>query len=217
MNISKFSPNRNEVLMHNNVVNFSGLSVKPQSKFFKPVNRVAQPAVKVYDSLAEQVAKGIGKILNSDFVFKEINKTKRSKLLMNHLMTFGSIILSGFYVLRTLGNKDLEDKKKRTLAINQTAVFGLSTVMCYTLDGLLNKSVAKFTNRFEAVNHTTMPKEVLAKCVKGMPAAKSVAIFDIIYRFIAPVMITPIANHIGNKLNEKKEAEITHRPINKIA
>lgn len=205
MNIPKISSNINNKV---NNITFSGLPVKPESKFFKPVKEIAQPAVKVYDGFVERIAKGIGKLLNTDFAFDKIEKTKRNKLLMNHLMTFGSVILSGFYVLRTLGNKNLDEKKKKTLAINQAAVFALSTVMCYTLDGLLNKRVARFTNRFEAVNHTHFKKEVLEKCVKGMPGAKSVAIFDIIYRFIAPVMITPIANHIGNKLNEKKEAEL---------
>lgn len=205
MIIQKISPNINNQINKNNNVAFGGLAIKQDSKFFKPVAKITAPTAKVYDVFVEKIAKGIGKLINTDFAFDKIEKTKRNKLLMNHLMTFGSVVLSGFYVLRTLGNKNLDEKKKKTLAINQAAVFALSTVMCYTLDGLLNKRVARFTNRFEAVNHPRMPKEVLEKCVKGMPGAKSVAIFDIIYRFIAPVMITPIANHIGNKLHEKNE------------
>lgn len=215
MNIPKITQYNNIICYNkgnNNIYNknitFGSELVEQESNFFKPIKKLFAPIRKAYDSTVENIAKSIGKIFNTETAFNILEKTKRNKLLMNHLMTFGSIILSGFYVLRTLSNKDLEEKKKNTLAINQTAVFALSTIMCYTLDGLLNKHVAKFTNRFEVVNHN-LPKEKLAKCLKGMPAAKSVGIFDIIYRFIAPVMITPIANHIGNKLNDKQEAELT--------
>lgn len=216
MIISKIPSNINNKFSNKNIA-FTGLSIKQESKLFSPVKESIKPVIKVYDGFVERVAKGIGKLLNTDFAFDKIEKTKRNKLLMNHLMTFGSVILSGFYVIRTLGNKDLDEKKKKTLAINQAAVFALSTVMCYTLDGLLNKRVARFTNRFEAVNHTHLDKDVLEKCVKGMPGAKSVAIFDIIYRFIAPVLITPIANHIGNKMHDNKDKELAKKqqPLNK--
>ena len=190
---------------------FSGLNgsvIKQESKFFKRVKDWFKPAVDFYHKGVEVIAKGTGKVLNTKTAFWIFDKSKRKKLLMNHLMTFGSMILSGFYVIRTLGNKDLDEKKKKTLAINQASVFGLSTVLCYTLDGLLNKHVTRFSNKYEAVKHTRLSKEVLEKCVKGLPTAKAVGVFDIIYRFIAPVMITPIANHLGNKMNEKKEAEL---------
>lgn len=190
-----------------NTTAFSGVSIKSESKFLEPIKKIFKPFIKAYDGGTDLLAKGLGKIFNTESAIWIFDKTKRSKLLMNHLMTFGSTILSGFYVIRTLGNKDLDEKKKKTLAINQTAVFGVSTVLCYTLDGLLNKSLARFTNRYEVANYFKLERKVLEKCVKGMPAAKSVGVFDIIYRLIAPVMITPIANHLGNKLNEKNKPD----------
>jgi len=219
MNITKISQSINNYSKANTNVNvkaykntsniaFCGIPVvKNESKIFKSLKDFFKPVKNIYDEVVEEMAKGIGNLLNTEFAINTLDKSKRKKLLMNHLMTFGSVILSGFYVIRTLGNKDLEEKKKKTLAINQAAVFGLSTVLCYTLDGLLNKGVSRFTNRFEVVN-AHIKREVLEKCVKGMPTMKTVGVFDIIYRLIAPVMITPIANHIGNKMNDKKEAEL---------
>jgi len=43
------------------------------------------------------------------------------------------------------------------------------------------------------------------KWVDGIRVAKTLIIFGFIFRFFAPVVVTPIANAIGNKLNAKKE------------
>jgi len=39
-------------------------------------------------------------------------------------------------------------------------------------------------------------------------------IFGTMFRFIAPVLVTPLANHLGNKLQEKKEAEMIGKKQN---
>lgn len=209
MNISKTSQN---IYGYNNVnknVNNVAFGAKADSKIFKPVKKVMEQAARPYNSGVDWLAKGISRFLQNDTVFNIIKKSQKNKLLMNHLMTFGSTVLSGFYVIRTLGNKNLDEKKKKTLAINQTLVFALSTLTCYTVDSKINSKVNTFANHFEAVNHKyrNMYKEgELLKLKKGIKPAGKIVVFDTIFRFMAPVFLTPVANHFGNKLNEIEEA-----------
>jgi len=134
-------------------------------------------------------------------------------------MTTASVILSSLYVIKTLTNQNLDKEKRNTLAINQAIVFGLSTVMCYATDAKLNSWMGKFGKKYAAVNFKDALKneksleaakqttenlgiDRLNKCVKGVGIAGKIMIFDTIYRFVAPVFVTPFANKLGNKYNE---------------
>ena len=43
--------------------------------------------------------------------------------------------------------------------------------------------------------------------MKGVRALAALAVFTLIYRYATPVLITPIANKIGDKLNERSKAK----------
>ena len=47
----------------------------------------------------------------------------------------------------------------------------------------------------------------LATRVKGFRFAKSMMVFATIYRFVAPVFATPLANSISSKIEAKREAK----------
>ena len=49
--------------------------------------------------------------------------------------------------------------------------------------------------------------EGLSKKVTGVRTLASLAVFTIIYRYATPVLITPVANWIGDKMSSKKTAE----------
>lgn len=211
----KISVNNQYTTLYNNRMqyqythsaNFKGVSVlpKPKSNLFKPLKQAMQPLKDFYHNhILHNTAKGIVKILETDS-FKSFYKWTKDKNMIPHLLCLTSIILSGFYVQQTLTNKKLDEQKRKTLAINQTAVAALSAVMSYTFDGKASKYISKFADRFTAIN---AKNERLGVYLDGINAAKSIIIFGTIYRFIAPVIVTPIANHIGNKLNEKKEAKM---------
>lgn len=229
MNIPKISQNVNMVNVGNTVsnlnnkvsranVSFGANTAAVESKFFNFIKKPFKEIVRVYDKGTDVIANGLGRLLQKDFVYNAIEKSSKKKLLMNHLMTVGSTILSGFYVIRTLGNKDLEEKKKKTLAINQTLVFLLSTITCYTVDSWINSKVNTFANQFEAVNKKyILDEKKLVAYRKGVHPASKVLVFDTIFRFLAPVFLTPVANHLGNKLNDKKEAELAKQSLNKTA
>ena len=54
-----------------------------------------------------------------------------------------------------------------------------------------------------------MPEQELHKAIRGLKQLKSIVIFALIYRFIGPVLINPIANkisgHFQDKAQEKKK------------
>lgn len=232
--------NYNKTNVRNNFkkTNYSLVSfgIKPpsteNSSFFKMIGRGMKAILKGYDKIGEFLNKKfISKIMGTKPVMKLIDKTvaneKFNNKLPTHLMTLGSFILSGFYIKRTLENDQLEPKKRKTLAINQAAVLGVSTVMCYSIDGLLNNKVKRFTEKFNIANGidkilyekllTTDKKaaekylqetgQKTAKYTNGIGLAKSAIIFGLVYRYITPVLVTPIANKIGNDVH-KKEAEV---------
>jgi len=218
MNIPKISRNINinysNINAGTNNIAFCGIPVKQESKFFKPVKKMFEKPIRTYKNFVERIAKSVGRLLQNQKVYNLIESSKKNKNLFNHLMTAGSVVLSSFYVIRTLGNKKLEDKKKNTLAINQTLVFGLSTASCYLVEGKIKAKVSAFANKFEAVNSKFMADYAdLLKLKKGIDPASKIVVFDMIFRFITPVFITPIANHIGNKMNEKQEAELANTEL----
>lgn len=180
-----------------------------KSKFFIPIKKFFKPLTDSYkkgmDNLTTTMAKGLGEILNLKPVENFIDKTKNWDLVSG-LTIFTSVVLSGFYMKKTLENKDLDEQRRKTLAINQGAVWALSTVLSLTCNKALKSKIDKFTDNFMKANTSETTKN-LEKYKIGIKAASSMMIFGLMYRFIAPVAVTPIANHIGNKMQEKKEAE----------
>ena len=181
----------------NNSVNFG--CAKPKSKLFKPFSDF-------YEHSTEKIARGMAKLLETKPVEKLVVKAKKSKRLVAHLAAFTSLVLSGFYVKQTLQNEDLEKSKRNTLAINQAATSILSTILAYAADTSIHSKVNEVINKYLAVNVKTASPKMLNKFKAGFNAAKTIVIFGTIHRFIAPVFVTPIANHIGNKVNAKKHS-----------
>jgi len=184
-----------------------------KSKFFEPVKKFFKPFTdscnKGMDKVTTGIAKGLGHFLGVKPVEKLIDKTKNLDLV-SHLQVLTSLVLSGFYMKKTMENQDLEEQRKKTLAINQGGVLVASTILSYTFNGFAGKKVADFTDKFMKANASEDPK-LLAKYKVGIKAASSMMIFGIMYRFIAPVAVTPIANHIGNRIQEKKEKKEAER------
>lgn len=190
----------NQVTYNSNNINFGAKTIK--SKFFEPITK---PYYNTMDKVETHLAQGILKILGTDTAKNIITKTKDTNLV-SHLTALTGVILSGFYIEKTLKNDRLDEQRRKVLAINQAVVCALSTAGAYFVDKMLDKKIAKFTDKFMQVNAKEAP-EALAKYKNGIRAASSIMIFGTIYRFISPVFATPIANRIGNHIQEKKGAE----------
>lgn len=217
MQVSRFTPQQlninnragNQVLNNYSAVNSNvSFGAKGSSKFFEPLKKALEPVKSGYSSLTDKIADGIVKLLHIKSIKTLVEKTANSKhwneYLFTHMTAMTSIVLSGFYIKKTLDNDKLDDKKKNTLAVNQAVVTIASCIGSYTLNQALKPRFEKFEKKFKTLNAADPNLE---KYMKGLKIFKTTVIFGTIYRFIAPVFATPIANSIGNKIQEKKEAE----------
>lgn len=203
------TPNNNNV-KNNLYANYKAPSfggTQAESKIF---DWIKIPLKKIYNSLVKSLTKPIAAILKSKRLEDLVEKTKNSKNLVSHITALTATVLSGFYIKQTLENEKLDKDKRTTLAVNQAATTVASTALSYTVCKALEKKIAQFTHKFLMLNHEES-YEKLEIYDKGIKSAASIMIFMTIYRFIAPVLVTPIANHIGNKIQEKKEAELANR------
>jgi hypothetical protein len=128
-----------------------------------------------------------------------------------HMAALGSAITSGVYMSRTLKNKDLDPDKRRTLAINQAMCFVIPTIGAYTADHYLQNYIKKNEYKFSGMQSraqalgkaSAKDVERLSSRLKHFRPLASLAIFTLIYRYVTPVLVTPLANMVGDKLNEK--------------
>ena len=141
--------------------------------------------------------------------------------LTQAMQTFGSLLTSGAYMYGTLTNDKLDADKRKTLSINQLLCFIVPTIAAYTVDRAINGFVKKCEYRYSGLQQQAIADALakgdkkladelmksLSDKVKGVRALASLAVFTIIYRYATPVLITPFANKIGNKLNERNKAE----------
>lgn len=182
---------------------------------------------KMLDKIGEFMAKLYGKPLIESETMAKIS-AKLANVpggLTQAMATFGALLTSATYVTRTLNNKELEEDKKRTLAVNQTLCWIVPTIAAYSVDKLINNWVKKNEYRFSGIQQHIAEKlridgkpeeakavmDKLSKNVKGVRILASLATFTLIYRYATPVLITPLANKIGNWANarraEKQAAE----------
>jgi len=143
--------------------------------------------------------------------FTEWDKKDASR----HFQVIGSLVTSSAYMAATLKNKDIEKKNGRTLAINQGLGFVIPTIAAYTVDSLLggfNKTLEyaysgkvreKIAKGNLSVEQAELATDKLSKRLKGFRALMPIVTFTMIYRYIVPVAITPLANKMGNWLNAK--------------
>lgn len=201
---------RNPSFTSNEQIAKNALKTVDSSKIFSPLT-------KGYDKLTDLIAHGIGKLLGIKCVrdsFEKLGKSEHFKKWgLSHLIVLGSTMLSGFYVKKTLSNDKLDKDKKVTLAINQTATWGISTILAYTLDSKLRNKVNNIKDKFFDLNNDVFTKDSnIGKAYsRGFSAARTIIVIGLVYRFIAPVLVTPIANAIGNHILAKKEAEKTNK------
>lgn len=171
----------------------------------------------------------ISKFFGKNYAFKLANKDwvhnlskKLAKVpgsVTEHMATLGSFITSSVYMTRTLSNKDLDNDKKRTLSINQLLCFIIPTICAY----FVNYKIAGKTKQLERRYAGLMKQEMalgnitgdklkdlqtnFGNKMKGFKTLTSLATFTLIYRYITPVAITPVANSIGEKVNNRNKAK----------
>lgn len=192
--------------IHSPAVSFKGAAQIRKSNFFKPVKEFFKPLTdasnRAFDKMTDNMAKYMGKLIGTK-AFEKTVFAIDSKWLTCNMAAFTSVVLSSFYIKKTLENEKLDKNKRTTLAVNQGAVAVLSGALSYMTEHFTNRKVDEFIAKFLKANSNASPK-LQADYANGIKAAKSIMIFGIMYRFIAPVFVTPIANKIGDNLNAKR-------------
>ena len=152
---------------------------------------------------------------------EKLNKVPGS--ITEHMATLGAMITSGVYVQQTLNKKELDKDRRRTLAINQVLCFIIPTICAYTVNNMLTNFKKKIEYRYCGLQEQKIAKakmkgetiegmeKALGTKLKGVRVLASLATFTLIYRYVTPVLITPIANWIGDKVNAKKAQKETQK------
>ena len=190
---------------HMNQPAFKANPVKKPSTYISLATRVAVGTDKVtksYNSFIENVMakKFIAPIMDSKVMNNLADKLGNKKDITDHMATIGSFVTTTTYAGTTLKNKNLERKPARTLALNQILVTALSTIGAYTINGGLEKFTKNMSYKFRDTNKS-LPDKVLEKRIKGFGVAQKLLTFSLVYRYVAPVLVTPIASKIGKALN----------------
>ena len=162
------------------------------------------------------------RLIESDRVSKISEKLGKIKGGSTQFLTsLGSFITSGVYVQQTLSKKELDPERRKTLAINQGLCFVVPTIAAYSVDKFIQNWKKAKEYRFSGlqerkiemarfkgdIQKATEMEANLGNKLKGIRVLASLSVFTLIYRFATPVLITPLANWISNKINEHRKAE----------
>lgn len=163
------------------------------------------------NKVEKPLEKFLVKASNTKIFSKVCKLVGKSKSPISMLLFLDSIILSGFYMINTATNKKIEKKQKAPLIINQGLVLAVSSIASFTLDGVLSDKIGKFKEAYKTLSIEKLAdksKKSLDKIegvAKGIDIFKTLIVFGMIYRFGAPVILTPIANKISGKVQHSHE------------
>ena len=109
------------------------------------------------------------KLYTSPLAIWLAKQTDKLSGVVDHMQVVGSTIISGMYMIKTLNNKDFDEDRKKTLAINQGLTFGVSTLGSYLIDSELDNIWENFTQKYAAKQ---LGDKDLPKKIAGLNAAK---------------------------------------------
>lgn len=143
----------------------------------------------------EKLAKGMGKIIDSDAVQNMASKYKNSNYPM-HIAAITDITATGAFVVQTNRSKKIDNSRKAVLNNNAMISTGISIGAGYGIDKLLDKPTERFIDNFKIANANS-PK--LDKYVEGIRIAKPALILGTIYYCAIPVVSTFLAERVGKR------------------
>lgn len=228
----------------------AGIGDIPQkSKLLNPISRA-------FDGFTTWLKDNYTNKLYTSWFAKQLAKhADKLDSVVDIMAILGSVVISGMYITQTMRNKQLDDDRKQTLAINQALTFGVATLGSVVIDQSLDKwwegRTEKYAQSRTGLDIGKSIKEINDKAIKdaeeklgktwkqftkkerkgvkltntlkyveeyldnpgleaklrGMGVLKKLIVFGTVYRFISPVAVTPLANMLGNKIAERKQAK----------
>ncbi|MCD8378342.1 MAG: hypothetical protein LUB59_06105 [Candidatus Gastranaerophilales bacterium] len=141
-------------------------------------------------------------LMNSKAMGKLADKSAKTNNMAAHMSTAGSFVTTAVYANRTLNNDNLDKKRARTLALNQVLVTTVSTLGAYTINDKLGKFSKNLGYKFREANQGN---KNLTKRMQGFNIAKQLLIFSVMYRYVTPVLVTPLASKLSKCIDNKRE------------
>lgn len=196
--VKQTAANVSNIYVNNNALrNASGMTAPA-------INLVPDFVKTGYDKFIGYIAKGVGKIANMESVQKVTRYCVKNDVnYTQHLAAACANVLNGFYMYNVSRSKKIEEEQKGPLMLNMFIGTVFSTAGGYLLDGTITKKLKPIEDAIEK----NFDKSKASGIKNGYRIAKSLMVFQLLYRFVSPVIATPIANHISNKIREKKEGD----------
>lgn len=156
---------------------------------------------------------------------KQLDKDRRNTLAINQTLTFGVSTVGAYSLDKSLNNwwnkvtakyagiqlndpnfaNDYQTALKAVAEKNQAlkaANKNLPKAQRTPLE--IAPRVGEFLKKHKDYNPEI--HEILSKKITGMGLLKSMIIFGTVYRFLVPVLVTPIANKLGEHMIEQRKA-----------
>ncbi len=132
---------------YTNSPSFGSITPPAKSTFLDPLKKVGE-------NFTDLLAKYYTQTLYGSKLAEYLStKAESLKSVADHMQVIGSTIISGMYMTQTLRNKDFDEKRKKTLALNQFLTFAVSTAGGYFIDKRIENKWEKLTRKY-AVNRT---------------------------------------------------------------
>lgn len=111
---------------------FKGADIPRNSAFLAPFKRG-------FKKTTDGITKGYSAKIFSSKLAAWLARRDNIGSIVDHMQTLGSFVISGMYMTQTLRNKEMDDKRKKTLAINQGLTLVASTAIAYVFSNLFEK------------------------------------------------------------------------------
>lgn len=135
---------------------------------------------------------------------KQMESDRKKVLAANHALTFGVSTAGAYFVDGALFGK------WREVTNRYAELYRKDNTLMAKIAEENKKLKAQGKNKIDVIDYANdylKDKKLVAR-LKGMDIAKTLLICTLIYRYLVPVAVTPIANKLGDKfLAHKKERE----------
>lgn len=143
----------------------------------------------------EKAAKAIGKVLDKKGVQNFSDKYKDTNFVM-HMISLTDTLTTAAFIQQMYKKKDIEEKRKKTLAYHAASSTALSIASSYVLDKLTQKPTEKFIENFRKANKNSPNLE---QQVKGIHIAKPLLLVGCVYYMLIPFISTIFAEFAGKQ------------------
>ena len=189
------------------------------SRLSERFGKIKEGYNKAYDTFVEKglIEPILKPVANSKFMTKFADWSANVDNMPSHLATAGSVVTTYFYASNTKKklNKDEEQRKRaKTLVLNQVLVMLVSTALAYGANGALNKFSKNLGYKFREANQGHAK---LSSRMKGFDVAKQLLIFTMMYRYVSPVFVTPVASKLSKVIDNMKAKKAEAAKQNAVA